>query len=385
MSGLLLCRTKEAKKPYIFDFTGIEITSLEELYYYCYNYYETLIDIFPMPNLLQWINDELELKEIVMIITKMKAKKMSSVEILLGFLQITDYYTDEELSDLKKKINNYEKMTSYQKLARNGGILIKFKKFKEALKYYNDLLEEEKNVEVFHNLGVIYMNLMQSKTAIQYFKLALDKEENINTIRQYAYALLLSKDYNSLIELLNKYLENYNDAQLWYIYGQYFEQIKEKEKALDAYYNVLKLDDSIFEVYQSCIYLLHENDMLKKAYKIISNIRKKHPYVYIVNIALYFELNNDYEKAIECLKEAMKIYPNEKDIYIYLAKLYDKQNNTKKAIEVINYAYKLDNQDPNIKFLIAHINKKLGYVNQYYKTIDQLILSFKYNYRTQIN
>lgn len=380
MNRLLLSQIAEAKIPYVFKITEIEVYSIEELLYYCYHYYETIVDEFPMGDMITWISEELGITNITKFVEQMKKNKLSREDMLLSFLQIIDYFDEEEIKIIKFGLQKQKELSNEERLQRRGKLLVKYKHYKEALIFYRKLVAINPSAEAFHNLGVIYIYLMQPQLAIQCFVESLKLDNNTETIKSYLNALLLIKDYNTFNKAIKTYMEKYDSADLWFVHGLYFERMGNMEKASLSYIKVVELDNQYVDVYECIIKLFYKMSKINKAYKYLEYIKETYPFEYILNLSLYYELNSEEDKAAECLLELKEQYPRNDKVYLRLFELYKNAKKEDEAIKVMNEALELDTTNYFLKHKYLQAYKKND--NKYNQNIEELIQKLKDDYRS---
>ena len=107
------------------------------------------------------------------------------------------------LGDLKKAREHFEKTLQYQADHHEArfnfaSLLLNQKKLNEALMHYLYLLEHQPNLDVYYNIGVIYMDQDRHDDAIQYFNEALAFDpDHLETHMNMAAVFLKKEDYPS--------------------------------------------------------------------------------------------------------------------------------------------------------------------------------------------
>ena len=382
MNGLILCHEKEASKPYRFELTKMEVNSIEELYYYCYYYYETVIEDFPKSDLLSWMENELSLTNMVNELKKMVNDKFESKDMLLNFLEIGYYFSDEELDSITTTINEYSNMPEEKKLEKSAKMYIKNGRFQKALYILEEVVKINPSPEVYHNLGVVYINILKPKTAERCFEKALELGDNKETVRQYFACLLQTKNLNTFEKKINQYLQS-DDTKIRLLYGKFLELRGKTEQAWETYYKILYKNDIDTQIYEDIVIIGTKLNKIDEVNNLLEDLEENDIELYLINLALYYEMNNELEKALETLKELYTLNPNNIKCNIKISKLYAKLNNVDKALEIIYKAYRHDKTNEEIKILIANLNKKKGNVKQFNNIVYGLINEWKDNFRLQ--
>jgi tetratricopeptide (TPR) repeat protein len=384
MGKLILASDKVAKKPYLFKDIGVEVYTLEELCYICYEYFEIVIDDFPSTSITNWIKDDIEMNEILFDVVKKANNSESEIECLFGMLRNSYLYSAEELDVLGAKLEVWKKKSNDEKIKLKGDTALYFKKYNEAIKYYKKLNQEEKP-DVLHNLGVISMNLGQYKNAIKKFKTAFSISANLDSLSQYLLALLVDKQYELLFLELLKYSKKYSDSRLWYVFGLYYELQKDLDGALDSYYKSICSEPNLFEPYEHVVQIFLTKGQASKAFDAIRDIEDLNPIEFALNLSRIYEDLLETEKAIDLLEQIDVDENDKKRIYYRLSELYEKEGQMLKALDCIHKAKLLSGEDCLINIRIARLDRKVGLSKSYYETVDKLIEQWKAIYRKQLS
>ena len=89
-----------------------------------------------------------------------------------------------------------------------------------------------------------------------------------------------------------------------------------------------------------------------------------------MNLAVAYAENNNHFKAIECLKRAIAVNPNDANAYLNLGVIYAQEGNNEQAVEHLNKAIQL-----NPGAASAYVN--LGVIAGGNKDYDQEITCYK--------
>lgn len=381
MGRLLLTSKEKAKTPFTFEEIGIEVSTLEELCYIFYHYYEIIIDDFPSERLLDWVH--LELNECGLL-DGMENESTNNKKYLL-FLYNSFLFSEEELEELGKNLICWEERSWQEKMKRRGDLALQFRKFSVAMRFYSELLSEDKP-EIYHNMAVIEMNLGQYKKAIDDFKKAFQMSSNLESLTEYLLALLVDKQYDFLFLELIKYSKIYSDARLWYVFGLYYEHNNDIDSALDSYYKAICSEDvTIYEPYKRVVKLLLSRGQESKAYDAIIDLEGKNKTEFTLNLSYIYEALLETEKAIDLLEQLDVEEKDKKRIYYRLSQLYEKEGQMIKALDSIHKGKLIESDDSAIQIRIGRLDKKVGLTKSYYDTVDQLMERWKAIYRRQIS
>ncbi len=184
--------------------------------------------------------------------------------------------------------------------------------YQDAIKYYNDFLEHyPNNKEAGNLLANSYLNLKDYKNSIaQYEKV---KTAHPNTFQEYSelgLAYLRNKDYTNAKKCFNEAIQiNPKD---YISYGN-----------LAVVQSYLKENDLAYENYKTAFSLNPELNDLKFDYgNLLNTMGKK-------------------EDAIAAYQEYLKAHPEDKNAYIALGAIYQKEGNNISAIEILKQGTKI--------------------------------------------
>ncbi|MGB4842228.1 MAG: tetratricopeptide repeat protein, partial [Leptotrichiaceae bacterium] len=171
------------------------------------------------------------------------------------------------------------------------------KEYDKSIKYYNEIIKNEKDNKayLYRNVGLSYLKQKKYKEAIQNIDKALELDE------------------------------------------QYAEAKHNKAEALEG----MKDYEGAFLIYEHIIKDMHDYSYYEEAHKMLKKMKK-------------------YEKALEYLQEAEKYYEEDERLYIDKAKLYIKMKNYNQALEEIEKGYKINPKSKEVEKEKEKILKKLG-------------------------
>jgi len=199
MSGLILCRSEEAKKPYYISSLGINIYSIEELCYSLYNNIYLISSDFVDEELIGFLRKETRDTWLADELTFLKEKKAGLREMVITILLYADYYTKKEVDELRTLIDNLSALGIEERLKRRADNFLLNSKYDSAIKNYAALLNEKEHAmkddfygNVFHNTGVAYGKLFHYEQAAECFKMAFQLNGNEESLKEYYMAAALA-------------------------------------------------------------------------------------------------------------------------------------------------------------------------------------------------
>ena len=206
MARVILCKTQPAKTSYIFPNTKIEVFSYEELCYYIYNNMALVSEEHIGVPFIQWVRNELKLKELADKLVRTKAKEGSDLtDILTVILTYKEYYSIDEVKEFilqRERMKNmpYEKT---RKLQADG--FLRYRKYIKALSIYDEILEKNPDMNdiklkasIYHNRAVAYANNFELAPALESYRKAYELIGNRKSLYEYLLLLATMKDKSEI-------------------------------------------------------------------------------------------------------------------------------------------------------------------------------------------
>ena len=266
MSGLILCRTKEAENPYYISNMDLKIYSLEELCYYIYNnIYLIGIDLADN-KLVEYIRSEIKETELADKLDCLIKDKAGLSEIVITILKYVDYYSLSEIEQIREILLTLDTQNVLERLKARADSFLENKCYYSAMKNYYNIMKRKKDntlpgifyAKVFHNMGVSYANLYLFKQSIEYFNEAykIGQHEESLKCRMVAEKLALGNEFKNTndsdedseeVYVLNREIETLMDN------ASYSEDYKELVQI-----HSLKSDGLVSESYKAIDRLLDE-------------------------------------------------------------------------------------------------------------------------------
>lgn len=180
MSGMILCRTKKADSPFFCRHMGIRLFSLEELCYYLYNNIYIINDDFFDEALLSFIEEQTEEKPLADRLRFMKGQGAGLAELIVTVLKYVDYYSVDEIEQLKGVLEVLNTQNVYERLKTRGDGYLLNKRYYSAIINYMQIIEGRPDnslsglfyAKVYHNTGVAFARMFRMQDAKQYFEAA---------------------------------------------------------------------------------------------------------------------------------------------------------------------------------------------------------------------
>ncbi len=191
MSGLLLCSSRRSEKPFLVE-KDMEIWSLEELCYYLYENVFNLTDDFFSPELLEYLEKDLELEKLAKDLFLCKEEGNSYAEMVIMVCETANYYSREELLEFEEHLKSFSMLSHTKRLKLLGDTCMEKRLYAQALRKYEEILayrrkeacEEEFIGRVYHNMGIAYAKMLLYKEAEEYLKKSYEMLPAIDSIKK---------------------------------------------------------------------------------------------------------------------------------------------------------------------------------------------------------
>ncbi len=374
MQNLILAKSNISNVFYTFSNSNIVVKSFEEACYVLYNDIILNKDIIFSEEFLAFL-ENLELNRFSKML---KDNSIDKVDKILTLLFHSDMFSNEQLMDLKKKLESFEEeplWIQYKTIAKEYA---KQNNIKASLKYYELSLGQNLDVNVVMNIGYLYKLLRKYSESIKYFEKAISIELNEFVCEQLLDCYIVIKNIDRIKLILTKAEKQLSNDKFVY-YCAELERIENN-------------DDNHMELY-------------KEAYRINPNEK------YVLKIADHYISKRQYTQAYEFLEtcgntvlislkmaEVINLCDNGKKAIQYLENCLEKENNNSRVIaEIAKYkrlTYDVQgantfiirnagfvSEDKHIIFEKARINKALGNQKEYFNSLSHLLELYKDEYK----
>ncbi|BCJ96160.1 hypothetical protein acsn021_37290 [Anaerocolumna cellulosilytica] len=227
MGKLIICNGKQAEKPFYFKLTNTYIYSLEELCYFIYHNVDTITEELYQTSFLHWIEHEIclpdlskRVEELIKPMNEQGAWEKTAnpnptnlKDIIVTILCSSDYYEEQEIKQLLLLMEQAEQLTPFEKLKKKADNCLKYRQYTQAAKEYERILNSKEVLnlrkdeygDLKHNLALARLHMTGPVEALRFFKEAYDNNQNKESLRQYFFTLLLSKQEEVLKAEAEKY------------------------------------------------------------------------------------------------------------------------------------------------------------------------------------
>ena len=182
MAGLIWCKGKYSTRPYYISNMAVNIYSMEELSYYIYNnIYLIGTDLFDT-GLIDFIDRELGEKELAEELEFLSSQNAGLAEMVITVLRHVDYYSEEEISELRKVIDMLDTQNALERLKLRADNFLSNRRYSSAIRNYetivygrrDDTLNDLFYGNVWHNMGVAYARMFVYEEAWKCFTRAYE-------------------------------------------------------------------------------------------------------------------------------------------------------------------------------------------------------------------
>ena len=234
----------------------------------------------------------------------------------------------------------------------------------------------------YFNKGLQSLTLGDSLTAFQQFEQAYGFSNNDDQITYYYLMLSLHLEKPFAEPLAIKWIKQTNNviyqSRLQYFLGEYYYQVKDAEKAINAYLKVPIQDlnnDEIIKMKFHLGYLYFKLGDWEKANNLLNSLRQIKTGLFYTDANYYAGFlalkNKDYNLALSCFEIAAKNSDYANVVPFYIGQLYYFIGDVNKAIQYCTSALQSKDQ-----FYDAQIRQLLGHLwfdkNEYEKALPYL-------------
>lgn len=242
MAGFILCRSKCGSTPYYNSSIDAKIYSLEELCYYIYNNIYMISPDFIDEGLIQYIDKELEEKELANQLTFLISKKVGLSELIIVILQYVDYYSPSEIMQLKDVLRKLDSQNDIQILKARADNFLNNRRYKAAIERYDMIINGKTDNsltpkfygDVWHNMGVANAGLFLFDEAKDCFDIAYKLNHNEESLKASKTAEFMQNDCHIDNE------ENYETDELLKEVCHDVESLMKRAPSQEEYFEIRK-------------------------------------------------------------------------------------------------------------------------------------------------
>ena len=382
---LKLCVSQQKNNiPYVFNQTGQRIFSLEEAQYYVYHNWSLVTDDFLNDGFVAWLAGV----GLSFFSSKIKGffhEPLFSSRIL-GFLGLTDFFCEDDLSLLKSRLEKWEARQDYEKLKERADYFMARGEPLKAIPLYRQAISLEESGVLLNNLGVAYMQTQNYNEGIEIYTRALCLSPiNISVLLGLIESLIRNGETKEARTHLQKLLTSQTDittqADVSYLHGLLAWNEKRHLDSLSYLKEACKLcPESSFFVFEVASKLTAMRQF-ESAINFLENSPVKDSSFYAAQSDI-FKAAKDFPSAIKSIKKAIELYDgNSAVLHTKLAGFYRQDYNLPQAEISVNFALEVDPENELAKLELARIKKAQGRIRDYQAGLNEVLGGFKKRYR----
>ncbi len=178
----LLCGSRRSRSPYEAEESRQALYSIDEICYYLYHNCYLLEPEFFDTKLIDFIRDNLDMKRLADQLEYAKKKEAPLGEYIAAVMESTGYYREAEWKRILEKLAYFGTQSREERLKLLGDMYLTECRYIQARNQYQLLLKMEETSEepkeffgfVYHNIGVLYMEMFYFEEASGFFKKAYE-------------------------------------------------------------------------------------------------------------------------------------------------------------------------------------------------------------------
>lgn len=178
----LLCGSKRSRIPYEAEESRQALYSIDEICYYLYHNSYLLEEEFFSQKLIDFIREQLSLQLLADKLEFAKKKKAPLAEYITAVMESTGYYKEAEWKRMKEKLTYFGTQSREERLKLLGDMYLTERRYIQARNQYALLLNLEASSgeskeffsTVYHNIGVLYMEMFYFEEASGFLKRAYE-------------------------------------------------------------------------------------------------------------------------------------------------------------------------------------------------------------------
>jgi tetratricopeptide (TPR) repeat protein len=374
MLNLQFCVSQEQNAaPYTFKTTGIRVYSFEELMYHAFHFWRESGDEIFSDGVISWV------AEIGHSYLAARMKELSEPAKMMDFLRLVNYFDENELAALQTSLEKWEARREWEQLKERADFFAEKKECHKAIPLYKRALRFNENAAILNNLGVQYMQISATKEALSCLTRALSLEpNNFSILLHYIEAAILNDDYEKAAKAIARArasagAEAGRAAEIAFLLGL----ISFRQKDFSTALNCFEKANDAFKIADVHIQMRQ----YEKALAAIQKVTERSADFYAKEAEIY-AASGDISRAITSLNFAIRMC-DEPDAALF-AKLaaYHRQDYSPALAEIaIQKALEISPENNTVRLENARIKKGLGRTREYQAALNEILKSFKDDYR----
>lgn len=218
-----VCVGDYAKTPYCIPGLGVNVFSMEELCY-CMKENAFLLDLSLLNDeLLGWIEGECRLRELARALHPLVHKQGSLSALVVAILRYVGLYDRDTVLEVEQTLRQGAGLSGIERRKRQVDSLVSKKRYKAALKGYDQLLEKWQETEsgvpaagflaaIWHNKGVAFAGLMLYDSASECFGRAYELSGDEESRLDYLAAMRMELSQKDYVDFVSRHGELYGST-----------------------------------------------------------------------------------------------------------------------------------------------------------------------------
>ncbi len=212
MGKLIRCSSALAKEPYQFRLTKTNVYSMEEVCYYIrHNIYTIQDEVFDR-EFVRWLRTELRMESVAAKMERLIDDRYNIKDIVVTLCCSCDYYGEEEINEIIRIMDETEKLPGYARKKKKGDNYLRCGSYEKAIEEYEKIFESDEILQaapavygdIFHNMGVAYVNVGEFQKASEFFLKAYEKNNREESMASCLFSLRLGKDVKTFKKLIGE-------------------------------------------------------------------------------------------------------------------------------------------------------------------------------------
>ena len=224
MGSIILCHKKKARNAYEISRIQRRIYTMEELCYYMCNHLYLIDYTIMNQKLCDWLEEELELKELADNLRQTIAQNGSAEQFVVTILAHSSIYTTAELKQIQDILEKLKNQKPIEKQKYKADNLLESGAVNQAILIYQSIVQDEidESVDkkfygrVYGCLGTAYGRMFLYQEAAKMYEAAFQICEDVSMLEAYLYACskyMTKKEYQDMLDRSQIYQKIHMDTQ----------------------------------------------------------------------------------------------------------------------------------------------------------------------------
>jgi len=315
------------------------------------------------------------------MLKKMLESKIENENILLEFFEDSELLDMEEFVFLKSEIDKWSELPKEERYNCQGDKAFHNKRYQQALKHYKKAQSIVFSAKTEHNIGIAYLKMMFFKESEKALIKSIEHSSDINIKLSYIKLLKITNREEEALKYLDHVLATDNNDKLLVEKGKIYLLTGKFMEAYNSFSEAYSIERDI-KTFVLMITSKLEYAADKAALLEIEALEGENFYLLK---ALYYEKNEEVQKAIDILEEGAAYLDNNDNINFQLSRLYRKNKQIIKAIGAVSKLSEAFRESDEVLYEMALIAKKAGNWKDYEEKIGQITSLWKRQIRERFS